>query len=134
MKEEWINKIINHDVTKKFPLPDECIDVVITSPPYFGLRNYGVEDQIGLEKNPQEYIDKIVGVGQEIKRVLKKSGSFYLNLGDTYKNKNLMGIPWRVTIALQEDDGDDIYEMNKNLSKENEKYVLSELKKKGLIL
>lgn len=78
------NTIIQHDVTKDFPLPDECIDVVITSPPYWGLRDYGVDGQIGLEKHPQEYIDKLVGVCREIKRVLKKYGSFYLNLGDTY--------------------------------------------------
>ena len=78
------NTIIQHDVTKDFPLPDSCIDVVITSPPYWGLRDYGVDGQIGLESHPQEYIDKLVGVAREIKRVLKKSGSFYLNLGDTY--------------------------------------------------
>ena len=78
------NTIIQHDVTKDFPLPDSCIDVVITSPPYWGLRDYGVDGQIGLESHPQEYIDKLVNVAREIKRVLKKSGSFYLNLGDTY--------------------------------------------------
>ena len=81
------NTIIQHDVTKDFPLPDNCIDVVITSPPYWGLRDYGVDGQIGLEEHPQEYIDKLVGVAREIKRVLKKSGSFYLNLGDTYFGK-----------------------------------------------
>jgi len=136
------NTIIQHDVTKDFPLPDGCIDVVITSPPYWGLRDYGVDGQIGLESHPQEYIDKLVGVAREIKRVLKKSGSFYLNLGDTYfggggssghteetKNlgrktssynptaghtlklsrtnwmqpKQLMLIPVRVAIALQDD-------------------------------
>lgn len=91
----WHNKIINHDVTKKFPLDDSCIDVVITSPPYWGLRDYGVVGQIGLEKHPQEYINKLVGVAREIKRVLKKSGSFYLNLGDTYfANRNVESRQW----------------------------------------
>jgi len=80
----WHNKIINHDVTKPFPLDDGCIDVVVTSPPYWGLRDYGVDGQIGLESHPQEYINHLVAVAREIKRVLKKSGSFYLNLGDTY--------------------------------------------------
>lgn len=79
-----LDSIICHDVTKPFPLPDECIDCVITSPPYWGLRDYGYEGQIGLESHPQEYIDKLVRICREVKRVLKKSGSFYLNLGDSY--------------------------------------------------
>lgn len=84
MNELKKNSIVCHDVTKPFPLPDNCIDTVITSPPYWGLRDYGVGGQIGLEKHPSEYIDHLVRVAREIKRVLKKSGSFYLNLGDTY--------------------------------------------------
>lgn len=65
-------------------LPDESIDFVMTSPPYWGLRDYGVEGQIGLERHPQEYIDRLVVVFHDLKRVLKPHGSFYLNLGDTY--------------------------------------------------
>ena len=67
-------------------LPDESIDFVMTSPPYWGLRDYGAEGQIGLEKHPQEYIKKLAAIFHDLKRVLKSHGSFYLNLGDTYCN------------------------------------------------
>lgn len=56
----------------------------MTSPPYWGLRDYGVKGQIGLEKHPQEYVDKLVDILHDLKRILKPHGSFYLNLGDTY--------------------------------------------------
>ena len=82
---KWINKIHQGDVSTILKqMPSNFVDTVITSPPYWGLRDYGTEGQIGLEKHPQEYINKLVEVSREIKRVLKKTGSFYLNLGDTY--------------------------------------------------
>jgi DNA modification methylase len=62
----------------------ETIDCIITSPPYWGLRDYGVSKQIGLEPHPQQWINKMVQVSQELKRVLKPSGSYWLNVGDTY--------------------------------------------------
>jgi DNA modification methylase len=65
-------------------LKSESIDCVMTSPPYWGLRDYGVKGQIGLEPHPQEFINKMVEIFEEVKRVLKKTGSVYLNLGDTY--------------------------------------------------
>lgn len=65
-------------------LPDESIDCCITSPPYYGLRTYGVAGQIGLEKTFAEYMQKILAVTSEIKRILKKTGSFWLNMGDFY--------------------------------------------------
>jgi DNA modification methylase len=65
-------------------LPSDSIDCVVTSPPYFNLRNYGVEGQLGLESTPTEYIDKIVSVFKEVKRVMKPSASLWLNLGDVY--------------------------------------------------
>jgi DNA modification methylase len=65
-------------------IESESIDTVITSPPYWGLRNYGINGQIGLEEHPQQYIEKIVSVFGEVKHVLKPSGSVWLNLGDTY--------------------------------------------------
>ena len=65
-------------------LPDRSIDFVMTSPPYWGLRDYGVKGQIGLEKHPQEYIDKLVSLFSDLRRVLKPHGSLFLNLGDTY--------------------------------------------------
>lgn len=67
-------------------LPDESVNMVMFSPPYWGLRDYGIEGQIGLEPTYQEYIAKMVGVGREIKRVLRRDGSWYLNLGDTYSS------------------------------------------------
>jgi DNA modification methylase len=60
------------------------IDCCVTSPPYFGLRDYGHEGQIGLEETPEMYVDKIVQVFEEVRRVLKKEGTLWLNLGDSY--------------------------------------------------
>ena len=65
-------------------LPDECVQTCITSPPYFGLRNYGHDGQIGLEDNPQEFVDQLVSVFREVKRVLRDDGTLWLNLGDSY--------------------------------------------------
>lgn len=116
-------------------LPDACIQCCVTSPPYYGLRDYGVSGQIGLEDHPSEYIAKLVEVFREVKRVLRPDGTLWLNIGDSYaggkrgradsgdggkfagpriaasdnptpagfKSKDLMMIPARVAIALQED-------------------------------
>ena len=65
-------------------LRDECVDTAVTSPPYWGLRDYGVKGQIGLEATPQEYVGRITQIFRELRRVLKPHGSLYLNLGDTY--------------------------------------------------
>lgn len=65
-------------------LPAESVQCVITSPPYFGLRNYGVSGQIGLEETPVEYVQKLVEVFSEVWRVLKRDGVVWLNLGDSY--------------------------------------------------
>ena len=84
-------------------MPSESIDCVVTSPPYWGLRNYQEEEQLGLEETPEEFVANLVKVFSEVKRVLKSSGSLWLNLGDTYYNKSLAGIPFRVAFALQAD-------------------------------
>jgi len=65
-------------------LESESVDCCVTSPPYWGLRDYGVEGQLGLEKTPEEYVAKLVEVFREVKRVLKKEGTLWLNLGDSY--------------------------------------------------
>ena len=65
-------------------LPTESVHAVVTSPPYFGLRSYGVEGQIGLELTPEEYVDKLLAVFHEVHRVLRSDGTLWLNLGDTY--------------------------------------------------
>lgn len=115
---------------KKFP--DETFQCCVTSPPYWGLRDYGIEGQIGAEMNIHDYIEHLVLVFREVKRTLKKDGTLWLNIGDSYtsgnrtwrqsdkknparamsyrpptpeglKPKDLIGIPWRVAFALQED-------------------------------
>lgn len=65
-------------------LPDNSVDCCITSPPYYGLRDYGVDGQIGLEETPEEYVNRLVAVFHEVKRVLKKDGTLWLNIGDSY--------------------------------------------------
>lgn len=65
-------------------LPDESIDCCITSPPYWGLRDYGHDHQLGLEKTPEEYVANMVKVFSEVRRVLKPEGTLWLNLGDSY--------------------------------------------------
>jgi DNA modification methylase len=119
-------------------LPAKSIQTCVTSPPYFGLRDYGVEGQLGLEATPDEFCAALVAVFREVRRVLKDDGTVWLNLGDSYarptakggsgpsgknrayygdnygdaggagvptglKDKDLIGIPWRVAFALQAD-------------------------------
>ena len=80
-----LNKIYNMDCLEGLKqLPDNSINCCVTSPPYWGLRDYGVEGQIGLEKTPEEYVSKMVEVFREVKRVLRKDGTLWLNLGDSY--------------------------------------------------
>jgi site-specific DNA-methyltransferase (cytosine-N4-specific) len=111
-------------------LPAGSVDCVITSPPYYGLRDYNVDQQIGLEPTLDAYIDAIVGVFREARRVLADHGTCWINLGDSFAAnrtyqvpdskhrdvgnympapatglpvKNLLGVPWRVALALQDD-------------------------------
>lgn len=79
--------------------PSSSIDCCITSPPYWGQREYS-NGGIGLEATPEEYIDHLCDIIFEIKRVLTPDGSFWLNIGDAYRGKSLVGIPWRVAIKL----------------------------------
>ncbi len=65
-------------------LPDQSVNCIVTSPPYFGLRDYGVDKQIGLEETPKAYVDTLVGIFRELKRVLRDDGTAWLNLGDSY--------------------------------------------------
>ena len=113
-------------------LPDEHVQTCVTSPPYWGLRDYGVPGQLGLEPTPEEYVARMAAVFREVRRVLREDGTLWLNLGDSYaavgngigsgkqltnigsfmpaksappglKPKDLVGIPWRVAFALQAD-------------------------------
>lgn len=114
-------------------LDSQSVNCCVTSPPYYGLRDYGHEGQIGLEETPQAYVDRLVEVFREVKRVLRDDGTLWLNLGDSYaanrtyqvpptkwkaldfkksnaskvpeglKAKDLIGIPWMVAFALRAD-------------------------------
>jgi DNA modification methylase len=91
-------------------LPDACVNLVVTSPPYFGLRSYlqdGHEDkarEIGTEQTPAAYVARMVDVFREVKRVLRPDASCFVNLGDSYgPNKQLQLIPHRFAIAMQDD-------------------------------
>ena len=83
-------------------LPANCIDCVVTSPPYYMKRQY-LGGGIGLEESYQEYINNLLLITKEIYRVLKPTGSFWLNIGDSYKNKQLLNIPHRVAIKMQDE-------------------------------
>ena len=89
MKTEKIYQGNCIEVLKDFP--DESIDCVVTSPPYWGLRDYNEEEQLGLEETPEEFVDNLVKVFSEVKRVLKSSGSVWLNLGDSYAMSSMRG-------------------------------------------
>lgn len=113
-------------------LPADSVDCCVTSPPYWGLRDYGADGQLGLEQTPEEYVVAMVSVFAEVRRLLRPEGTLWLNLGDSYaskpagadgfrdgranrnertsggippglKSKDLVGIPWRVAFALQAD-------------------------------
>lgn len=115
-------------------LSDQSVHTCVTSPPYWGLRDYGQTGQLGLEQSPSEYVRQMVAVFREVRRVLRDDGSLWMNLGDSYagpaggnqgkngqrsdraftarvadkvgvglKPKDLVGIPWRVAFALQDD-------------------------------
>ena len=122
-------------------LPDQSVHTCVTSPPYFGLRDYGMDGQIGLEATPDAFVARLVDVFREVRRVLRDDGTLWVNLGDSYagyhgnknalmptsatngwtngtnensrgdkrpqdiglKQKDLLGIPWRVAFALQAD-------------------------------
>lgn len=113
-------------------IPPKSVQCVVTSPPYWGLRDYGIEGQIGLEQTLPQFLNKLIMIFSEIKRILKDDGTFWLNIGDGYtsgnrrwrapdkknparamntrpdtpeglKSKDLLGVPWRLALALQQD-------------------------------
>lgn len=85
-------------------IPDEIFDCVMTSPPYWGKREYN-NGGIGLETDFRQFINDLATICVEVKRVLKLTGSFWLNIGDSYANKKLLGIPWRLAIKLTDEQG-----------------------------
>ncbi len=83
---------------------DNTINFCMTSPPYWAKREYD-NGGIGLEKRHEDYIDNLFNIFSEVKRVLKNNGSFWLNIGDSYNNKKLLGIPWRLAFRLSDEQG-----------------------------
>jgi DNA modification methylase len=110
---ESISKVINNERKYTFvcgdsleilqTIPDESINCVVTSPPYWNLREYDVAENsnvIGNEPDYHDYVKSLTEIFSEIKRILTKDGSLWLNLGDKYYNKELLGMPWRVALSL----------------------------------
>ncbi len=85
-------------------LPDACVDVCLTSPPYWGQRRYA-GGGLGEEHDPQAYVERLLEVTEQVWRVLEPTGSLWLNVGDAYRAKGLQGIPWRLTLALVDEQG-----------------------------
>ena len=84
-EDEYINKLIVGDALRTLKkLPDSMMNMCVTSPPYYGLRDYGLKGQIGLEDSPEKYIYSLVRVFREVKRVLKDDGTLWVNIGDSY--------------------------------------------------
>ena len=83
-------------------LPECSINTIVTSPPYYLQRDYDDERQVGAETKPQDYIDHLVDIFAACRRVLQDDGTLWLNLGDKYKDKKLLGMPWRVALALSD--------------------------------
>lgn len=97
------NSVLCGDAIDVLPtLPREVVDCLVTSPPYYRQRDYQGENQVGQEASPQEYVDRLVEIFAAAAPVLKPTGSLWLVLGDKYLNGRLLGMPWRVALALQD--------------------------------
>jgi DNA modification methylase len=91
-------------------LTSESVQCCVTSPPFYGLRDYGVEGQVGHEKAPGEYVTRLVAIFAEVRRVLREDGTCWVNMGDSYaseagdglKAKDLVGMPWTIAFALRD--------------------------------
>lgn len=102
--ERFADQIVVGDARAKVAeLPAGCADTIVTSPPYYRQRDYTADGQVGHEECPDAYVDRLVAVFRECRRVLKPTGSQWLVLGDKYEHGELLGMPWRVALALQRD-------------------------------
>jgi DNA modification methylase len=81
---DYIGKVFSKSCADMSEIPDDVIQCCVCSPPYYGLRDYGIEGQIGLEPTVGEYVERLVGVFREVRRVLRDDGTLWLNLGDSY--------------------------------------------------
>ena len=84
-------------------MPHGAVNTIVTSPPYFGQRDYGVEGQLGTEDTPSAYVQRLTAILNEARRVLRDDGTLWLNIGDKYLDGGLLGLPWRVAFALIDD-------------------------------
>ena len=97
------NVILNADARFALrSLPPQCADTIITSPPYYGQRDYGDPHQVGIESSINEYIEHIAGIFDDAYHVLHDRGTLWLNIGDKYIDGQLSGLPWRVVFSLKE--------------------------------
>lgn len=92
-----------HADARQIPLPDKSIELVVTSPPYWRKRDYGFAGQIGQESTPQEYVANVIEALREWRRILTRWGSVFINIGDTYWNRSLAGVPGRLEGAACDD-------------------------------
>lgn len=106
------NRIVVGDAVNRLRrLPDSSVDCVVTSPPYYSLRNYGADLQIGLERHVDQWVEHLAAISAQVHRVLVPTGTYWLNLGDTYSahrsqgaaRKNLLMAPERLALRLQQD-------------------------------
>lgn len=107
-----INNIHNIEARKGIGLlPDKSVHTCVTSPPYWGVRDFKHKQQVGMERSPTAYLNKLVKIFGEVHRVLRPDGTLFLNMGDSYsahnehgyKRKDMFGMPWRLAFALQDE-------------------------------
>jgi len=103
-REGLLNQVFLGDAFRELQsFPTDLVDTIVTSPPYYRQRDYSGANQLGLEPTPEAYIDRLVAVFRECRRVLKASGSLWRVIGDKYLDGQQLGMPWRVALALQAD-------------------------------
>ena len=100
--DEQVTLLLGDALDQLRTLPDCSVDCIVTSPPYFQLRDYGTPGQYGAEATPAEYVATMRALFAEARRVLADDGTLWLNLGDSTMAKNLLGIPWWTAFALQD--------------------------------
>ncbi len=99
----YADAVIHGDAARVLDvLPENSVQAIVTSPPYYQQRDYQSDNQIGNESTPREYVNRLISVFTACKRVLKPDGLLWLNLGDKYVEGKLLGLPWRVAIALSD--------------------------------
>jgi len=102
--QRWLDAVHCGDALEVLrEMPDELVDCIVTSPPYYQQRDYPHPEQVGREASSDEYVARLVATFAEARRVLKASGTLWLVLGDKYVGGELQGLPWRAALALKDD-------------------------------